>query len=292
MKKIALAVMLSALMGVGHAHAVECGDSYYRGQSPVITNGKLGQRTTPLCFSEFAVMFSGVSRTPLWSAEHLTAEQVERARTLTRVDSFHEESRLPVNDRDELRDFARSGLDRGHLTPNGDADNPEAQGQTFTLANIVGQDPNSNRGLWSNLESATRRLALRRGDLYVITGPIFGNGSLRQLNGRVLVPTDLFKLVFDPASGRGAAYEAPNAPGDDYRVISIAELERITGISFFPWMSDSVKNDPIPLPRPTAHNRYTSGEHDYSGRRGSYENRDTAGVVGTLARAAIKVFGN
>jgi endonuclease G len=273
MKKIALAVMLAALMGVGPAHAAECGDSYYRGQSPVITNAKAGQRTTPLCFSEFAVMFSGVSRTPLWSAEHLTAEQVERARTLTRVDSFHEETRLPIDDRDELRDFVRSGLDRGHLTPSADEDTPEAQHESFTLANIVGQNPISNRGLWGDLESATRRLALHRGDLYVITGPVFASGSLRQLNGRVLVPTDLFKLVFDPASGRGAAYE-------------------ITGISFFPWMSDSVKNDPIPLPRPTAHNRYAGGEHEYSSRHGSYENRDTAGVVSTLARAAIKVFGN
>jgi endonuclease G, mitochondrial len=286
MKKLTLAVMVAALMGVGHAHASECGDSYYRGQSPVITNAKLAQRTTPLCFSEFAVMFSGVSRTPLWSAEHLTADRVREARTLIRVDAFHPEPRLPDEDRSELRDYAHAfQTDRGHLSPNGDMANSQAQYESFSLSNIVPQSSDNNRHLWAEIEGQTRRLAERRGDLFV-------GDNIQQLNGRVLVPTRLFKLVFDPTSGRGAAYITPNAPGDDYAVVSIAELERISGVSFFPWMSDSVKNDPIPLPKPTAHNHYSGGEREYSSRRGHYEDHDTAGIVSTLARAAMKVFSN
>lgn len=290
MKKIVIAVVLAALATVAHAADASCGDTYYRGQAPVIENPKLALRTTPLCFSEFAVMFSGVSRSPLWSAEHLTAERVRAARELVRVDSFHEEEKLAPEDRDELRDFKGArGWDRGHLSPNGDMSTPEAQFQSFSLSNVVAQSSENNRGLWSQLESATRRLAMRRGDLYVITGPLFTGGSLQQLNGRVLVPTRLFKLVFDPASGRGAAYIANNAPGDDYTVVSIAELEHISGISFFPWMSDSVKNDPIPLPKPTARKSYGEHGRQYSEYR---SNRDTTDLTDKLARTALKFLSN
>ena len=38
----------------------------------------------------------GVTRTPLWSAEHLTRARLNQAKTIDREDSFHEESRLRV----------------------------------------------------------------------------------------------------------------------------------------------------------------------------------------------------
>src|SRR6516165_1130742 len=92
-----------------------CASQLYLGAPPSIKNPKLAAQTYPLCFSEIAVLYSGIARTPLWSAEYLTAARVERARALPRLRSnaFHEELSLPANERSELADYRRSGYDRG-----------------------------------------------------------------------------------------------------------------------------------------------------------------------------------
>ena len=70
-----------------------------------------------------------------------------------------------------------------------------------TLANVVPQYSQNNRKAWASIEKATRKYAMRAaGDIYVITGPVF-DGNIRTIgNGRVWVPTYLYKLVYDPSN--------------------------------------------------------------------------------------------
>ncbi|WP_432263291.1 DNA/RNA non-specific endonuclease [Cupriavidus sp. TMH.W2] len=273
MKKILAAAVLAAVSMVAHAYEADCSISYFNGKAPAITSAKLAQGTKALCFSQFAVMHSGISRTPLWSAEHLTAQRVRSARSMERNDAFHPETKLEREERSELKDFSRSGMDRGHIAPSGDMSTAEAQYESFSLANIVPQNPDNNRHLWAGIETAVRDLAERRGELFVITGPLFTGGKLNQLNGRVLVPPRLFKLVFDPRSGKGAAYLANNAEGSDYSVVSITELEQVAGITFFPGLPEQAKSTKLTLPSPN-----TRG---YSARRGNQEEH----VLKTIARS-------
>ena len=49
--------------------ATECREHFAAGVTPIITNVKLQSRTQEVCFQNFAVLHSGVSRTPLYSAE-------------------------------------------------------------------------------------------------------------------------------------------------------------------------------------------------------------------------------
>ncbi|MBL6459494.1 DNA/RNA non-specific endonuclease, partial [Belnapia sp. T6] len=74
----------------------------------------LAAKTTELCFREYSVLYSGISRTPLAAAEHLTRERTEDARGLQWENAFHEEERLPPGQRAHLANYARSGFDRGH----------------------------------------------------------------------------------------------------------------------------------------------------------------------------------
>ena len=71
------------------AWATECPQHYAGGQAPTITKPSLKPRTQEVCFRAFAVLHSGVSRTPLWSAEHLMRANVDAAQSLSRIDSFH-----------------------------------------------------------------------------------------------------------------------------------------------------------------------------------------------------------
>jgi endonuclease G len=108
--------------------------------------------------------------------------------------------------------------------------------QSFSLANMVPQSVVGNRHAWANIEKATRKYVMRAaGDVFVITGPVFEPNPPTIGANRVWVPQHLFKLVFDPSTGRAWAHWLDNT--DEARVarpISYAELVRRTGIEFFP----------------------------------------------------------
>jgi endonuclease G len=224
-----------------------CADHYFEGRAPQIQNSRLAPATKELCFNVFSVMHSGVTRTPLWSAEHLEAHEVESAQQLSRENSFHAEQRLSPGQRAELADYARSGYDRGHMAPNGDMPDRDSQRDSFSLANIVPQDGENNRHLWAGIEGVVRKMAKKEGDLYVVTGPAFLGANLRKV-GKVLVPTHLYKLVYSPRQKAGAAWFVENTAEARANVIPIPELERIIGINLLPALSEEEKERMLRLP--------------------------------------------
>ncbi|WP_082548208.1 DNA/RNA non-specific endonuclease [Massilia sp. Root335] len=233
--------------GGGAPRPQSCNDHFVDGEAPRITNPKLGKATEALCFNVFSVLHSGITRTPLWSAEHLQAQNIAAAQELSRENSFHSEPRLQSDQRAELSDYARSGYDRGHMAPNGDMPDRDSQRDSFSLANIVPQNGENNRNLWAGIEGAVRRMAKQEGDLYVVTGPAFLGSDLRKI-GNVLVPTHLYKLVYSPRQRAGAAWFVENAPDAKANVIPIPELERIIGINLLPALTDAEKERVLDLP--------------------------------------------
>ena len=222
-----------------------CQNSYFQDQRPDITNEKLARGTVELCSSHFATYYSGVSRTPLWSAEYLTPGRLAESKGLPRSDDFRADMRLPKDMRSTPEDYKKS-LDRGHLAPSADMPNPSAVSQSFLMSNMIPQDPQLNRVLWSSLEEATRSKA-RHQPLYVITGALFLGQQLRRINGRVLVPSHVYKILYDPKENAAAAYLVENAPDKRHKEISLAEIEELAGVRFLPGVTNvSV----LKLPRP------------------------------------------
>ena len=230
-----------------------CPEYFPSGQAPDIVNQKIAAKTKELCNSGYAELHSGVTRTPLYSAEHLTADRLAQGRGLKRVNSFHADSRLQPSERAELADYARSGYDRGHIAPSGDMFDPQSQHESFSLANMVPQEPSINRGIWERIESGVRRMAKSKGELFIVTGPLFQGGELKRIGGRVLVPSATFKAIYDPNRQEAGAYLVGNTPGALPQVMSITELNRMAGLDIFPAVSVQVKNRimrlPIPKPR-------------------------------------------
>src|ERR1700738_4645664 len=75
-----------------------CANHFAGGEPPSITNQSLAAKTEMLCFEGYATMHSGISRTPVWSAEHLTADRVDTAKGLKRKNTFHAEQQLPASE--------------------------------------------------------------------------------------------------------------------------------------------------------------------------------------------------
>ena len=243
--------VFTVLIGMSSAHAddlSQCSQSFYGGVYPEFTNPKLSNNTQALCMDGFAVMYSGVSRTPLWSAEYLDRKRLQQAKEIDREDSFHEESRLPKSMRAKLSDYSGSGYDRGHLAPNGNMANRSQQYDSFSLANIAPQSPRNNRYIWRNIESATRYLTQQYGEVYTITGVAFTSKKTKQLADRVLVPSHFFKAVYIPASNQAGVYYAPNDESERIEVISLDELTAKIGIDVLPVLDAQTKAQAFDLP--------------------------------------------
>jgi endonuclease G len=250
--KSALLFLLLSTAPVAAAQS-SCPQFFEGATAPDILKQTLSVRTAEICYSDFAVMHSGVTAGPLWSAEHLTADGIVASKQVARVDRFFAEKRLPAADRAELEHYRGSGYDRGHMSPSADMTSDQSQAESFSLANMVPQNPSLNRKLWANIESTTRGLALSYGEVYVVSGPAFVGGQLKRIGGRVLVPTATFKAVFVPSQNAAAAWWANNdGDGNQFEVISLEELASRLGIDVFPSVPEGVKTVAARLPAPKA----------------------------------------
>jgi endonuclease G len=241
--------ILTALPATTSACSVEtaapasptCASFHPARTTPALLNPKLATSTRPLCFHAFAILHSSVTRTPLYVAEHLTRASVEAARALdTRDNRFHAEPQLIPAERGELADYRGSGFDRGHMAPSGDMGNIADDYESFSLANIVPQDGPLNRNGWADLEGYVRDLTGKLGETYVVTGPAFASGNLKRLNGRVLVPSHVWKAIYVPGQGAGA-WIVSNDRQQQWEVVSIATLAARTGIDPFPSLDRAAK---------------------------------------------------
>jgi endonuclease G len=189
-------------------------------------------RQRALCFDGFAVLYSGESKTAVYTVERLTRSSVDAAKFIKRTDRFYPEARLPSVDRAQLADYVGSGYDRGHMAPAGDMPTDAAKAQSFSLANMVPQAPELNQRAWSQIEQATRKYAARAsGDVFVFTGPAFEQRPRTIGAGKVWVPSHTWKVVYSRGDGRTWAYWATNDAGrHDLQPISYQDFRQRSGL--------------------------------------------------------------
>ncbi|AJK46522.1 DNA/RNA non-specific endonuclease [Burkholderia plantarii] len=230
MKWLAALGLLSIAASV---HAASCSQFSPSGLEPELTNPKMVRQARLLCYSDFEVLHSGITHTPLWSAEHLTAAHLADAKGEVRTNRFFAEARLPAGEGATLADYRRSGFDRGHMSPAGDRWNDAAMAESFSLANMIPQNPQNNRRLWAHVEEAVRAMAMRDGEAYVVTGPMFHGSELQTIGAnRVIVPTEIFKLVYLPSRSVAFAIVVKNSNAKRYDIETVHQLEAASGLRF------------------------------------------------------------
>lgn len=165
--------------------------SYFPGGQPPRVAKLQAHRPRDLCYDAFALLHSARTKTPIFVVERLTAAQLRDARDEQRTNRFFADARLPTAERAQLADYSDSGYDRGHMAPAGDMPTPAAMAQSFSLANMVPQAPQNNRGAWSKLESDTRKYVMRaKGPVFVFTTGVPGNppNNRHGQSGRAVAP--------------------------------------------------------------------------------------------------------
>jgi endonuclease G len=123
-----------------------------------------------------------------------------------------------------------------------------AMSESFLLSNMAPQiGIGFNRGIWAVLEEKIRDWTIARGELYVVTGPIFAPGADNRIGtNKVAVPTHFYQVVFDPVRVEAIAFILPNkklrADTLPTFITSVDEVEKETGLDFLSELEDSVES--------------------------------------------------
>ena len=181
-----------------------------------------------------------------WVAWHLTSEHTEGS--IGRGNMFHEDEEVP-SPKATVEDYKGSGWSRGHMCPAGDNKwDAEAMYQSFSLINVCPQNASLNSGLWNSLEIDCRNWAKRFHDIYIICGPVFFQQDHEVIGiNEIYVPEAFFKVVLClNGKPKGFGVIVKNTAGNKKKDIyynSIDQVERITGMDFFPLLSDDVEDE-------------------------------------------------
>lgn len=222
----------------------QCLEQFYRDVPPYLNKESLQKQSYALCFNGFNVMYSGVSRTPLWVAEALTPARLSQKNP--REDSFHEEERIPAPYRANLSDYRGSGYIRWRLAPNADMPNKVAQFDSFSLANIA---PVADISVLSKIEYLIRGIVIKNHvNVYVVSGPLFTSKMVKVIGQGVMVPTAVFKAVYIPKTGAIGVYYVPNNNSQQVKIVSVCYLEEQTGLNVFPQLTEEQKRNTYKLP--------------------------------------------
>jgi endonuclease G len=194
----------------------------------------------------YVVSYNKQTRCPNWVAWQLTADHTDGE--LKRMNNFHEDEDCP-RPRATLQDYKGSGWSRGHMCPAGDNKwSREAMYDSFSLVNVCQQDSKHNSGVWNSIEMDCRQWARKYGEVFIVCGPVWTKGKHQTIGpNKVLVPEAFFKVVLrltpEPA---GFGFITRNNDGTKKRDLyynSIDQVERITGIDFFPSLPDEIENE-------------------------------------------------
>lgn len=225
-----------------------CALNLYENRAPIIEIKKMAQESKILCNYAYAGRVSFISKSNLYSAEHLTAKRVRDAKKIERINPFHADSRLAERQSASLQDYQRSGYDRGHLAPNADMATAQEQYQSFSLANMVPQKGEHNRKTWSKVEKITRQIAKRYGSIFVVTMPVYqaANGKIPARlkaigKNKVYIPQFMAKAIYVPKIQQAVVVLSPNDDSHRVQLLSLARFQQLAHIQVFPTLSNAIQ---------------------------------------------------
>ena len=142
--------------------------------------------------------------------------------------------------------YKKSGYTKGHLCPAGDRkQNQESNDETFFTRKASPQLYDFNAGVWNRLENKVRYWAGKYDGIYVVTGGVLTNDLETIGKEDVSVPKYFYKVLLTKDKTRMVAFLVPHEDSDKplYEfVVSVDELEKKTGIDFFPKLDDAIEN--------------------------------------------------
>jgi endonuclease G, mitochondrial len=223
------------------AHASALGDC-----SAQIKYGPPSNSGVMLCRLAYVLSYNTAHRTPDWVAYHLTAAEIHG--NFLRTNDFRADPEIGQGNSVSVNDFQHDGYVPGQLVPPKDMIwNARAMNESYLLSSVVPIKAEVSRGIWQTLQQKVRDWVQARGELYIVTGPVYDSPTPKTIGAdQVAVPSALFEVVFDPVQVDAIAFIIPNHAGisrnlPDY-ITSVNEVEKRTGLDFLSNLDDQVES--------------------------------------------------
>lgn len=193
----------------------------------------------------YTISYNNENKIPNWVAWHLIAEHADGE--YKRTGGYQEDTEVP-KPRATKEDYDSTKWSHGHMCPAADNKwDKKAMKESNLLTNICPQDRSLNSGLWNAIERNCRKWAIEYGDLFIVCGPVLLNREHETIGvNKIVVPEAFFKVILclNPVP-KAIGYIVRNNEGTkkrDQYVNTVDEVERITGIDFFPALPDEMEN--------------------------------------------------
>ena len=190
----------------------------------------------PLCQQAYLVGYDAAAKLPKYVTYELLPQNALGC--VARTNAFAANQFVPGGA--TPADYAGTGYDKGHMSPDGDLSwDPQVEYESFLMTNMSPQAGSLNRGIWKLLETSVRGWAVQRNQSYTVyVGGVYGAGD-KTIGKGVVVPHGFYKIVINNQTNEIAGWAFPHvAPypnlGNDLTKfrLPIAQIEQTAGVKF------------------------------------------------------------
>ena len=112
--------------------------------------------------------------------------------------SFHTEKSLDRAHRVSPKSYSKTGYDRGHMANDASFDwSMESLNSTYSMVNIVPQEPRVNRYHWIKVERYARLVARKLGSVNVINIMQYNSNPKHISRQNIAVPEGFYKILYN-----------------------------------------------------------------------------------------------
>jgi len=190
----------------------------------------------PICRQAYLVGYDAAAKLPKYVTYELLPQNALGC--VARTNAFVADASVQGGARPD--DYTGTGLDKGHMAPDGDMSwDVQVEYESFLMTNMSPQAGSLNRGVWKLLETSIRGWAAQRGQSYTVyVGGVY-NAQDKKIGNGVVVPHAFYKIAVNNQTNEVAGWWFPHvAPypnlGNDLTKfrLPVAEIERAAGVKF------------------------------------------------------------
>jgi endonuclease G len=165
------------------------------------------QGVQPLCQQAYLVGYDAQAKLPKFVTYELLPQNALGC--VARTNAFATNQFVPNGATPQ--DYAGTGYDKGHMSPDGDLSwDVQVEFESFLMTNMSPQAGSLNRGIWKLLETSVRGWTVQRNQSYTVyVGGVY-NAQDKTIGKGVVVPHAFYKIVINNQTKEIAGWMFPH----------------------------------------------------------------------------------
>ena len=214
-----------------------CDAAVYAKQAPIFYQQNMYLDSYRACGNQTMLLYSGISKTPLWVAQYLSAKRQNSnpKLNLPNIANYHQ---AHVKDQ-HSENYAYANLLFAHPSHHAFQTWLQVPFQSLKQAQK-----------WQQIDQSLASLSQHYyQDIYVITGTDYSTLPIEKTPEKVWLPRGLYKALYIPETGVMGAYYLDHQKADpQIEYMSICALEQKLSMQLFPQLGAEKKRDVYQLP--------------------------------------------